>query len=161
MFVSPGFVFVQQEQAQNKRTVITTPDGKRTTIINGPNGRQILVENDPNAPLPAVPAVPAAPVIAGRGTPFQPVIPPQAVEIAHGFFFMVAAIIIGWPLARAFGRRIERRDVASPLAAGAAEQLQRIEQAVDTMAIEIERISESQRFLAKLQSEKQLIRDKG
>ena len=32
------------------------------------------------------------------------------------------------------------------------EQLQRIEQAVDAMAIEIERISESQRFMAKLQA---------
>jgi hypothetical protein len=31
------------------------------------------------------------------------------------------------------------------------EQLQRIEQAVDAMAIEVERISESQRFMAKLQ----------
>jgi hypothetical protein len=32
------------------------------------------------------------------------------------------------------------------------EQLQRIEQAVDAMSIEVERISESQRFLAKLQT---------
>ena len=30
------------------------------------------------------------------------------------------------------------------------EQLQRIEQAVDTMAIEVERISEAQRYLTKL-----------
>jgi hypothetical protein len=34
-----------------------------------------------------------------------------------------------------------------------ADQLQRIEQAVDAMAIEVERISESQRFLTKLQSQ--------
>ena len=32
-------------------------------------------------------------------------------------------------------------------------QLQRIEQAVEAMAIEVERISESQRFMVKLQSE--------
>jgi hypothetical protein len=36
-----------------------------------------------------------------------------------------------------------------------AQQLQRIEQAVDTMAIEIERISEAQRFSAKLLAERQ------
>jgi hypothetical protein len=33
-----------------------------------------------------------------------------------------------------------------------AEQLQRIEHAVDAMAIEVERISESQRFMTKLQT---------
>lgn len=79
-------------------------------------------------------------------------IPPQAVDIFMGFFIMLAVIIIGWPLARAFGRRLERRSevpVTDPALAG---QLQRIEQAVEAMSIEIERISESQRFLAKLQN---------
>jgi hypothetical protein len=81
------------------------------------------------------------------------VIPPQAVDISIAFFVMVAAIIIGWPLARAFGKRIERRDAVAGLEPGVSSQLQRIEQAVDAMAIEIERISESQRFMAKLQSD--------
>jgi len=81
------------------------------------------------------------------------VIPPQVVDISIGFFVMCAVMVIGWPLARAFGRRLER-GVASPAAIPAAmgEQLQRIEQAVEAMSIEIERISESQRFLTKLQS---------
>jgi hypothetical protein len=77
--------------------------------------------------------------------------PPQLVDIFMGFFIMVAVIVIGWPLARAFGRRLERRadvPVTDPALAG---QLQRIEQAVEAMSIEIERISESQRFIAKLQ----------
>lgn len=74
------------------------------------------------------------------------------MDIAFGFFIMMAVIIIGWPLARAFGRRLERRGVPSATADPAlVDQLQRIEQAVDAMAIEIERISESQRFMAKLQ----------
>ena len=79
-------------------------------------------------------------------------IPPQAVDMAIGFFVTCAVIAIGWPLARAFGRRIERRSETPALNPGMAEQLQRIEQAVDAMSIEIERISESQRFMAKLQS---------
>lgn len=153
MSASPELVMLQQPQAVEKRTVITTPDGKRTIITSGPNGKSVVVENDPNAPLPAVPEVPPAPTIAGsRGMPFQPMIPPQAVEIANAFFFMCAAIIIGWPLARAFGKRIERRGEVATIDSGTAEQLQRIEHAVDAMSIEIERISESQRFLAKLQS---------
>ena len=78
-------------------------------------------------------------------------IPQQAVTIALGFFAMIAVMVVGWPIARAFGRRIERRGQVAALDAGTMEQLQRIEQAVDAMAIEVERISESQRFMARLQ----------
>jgi hypothetical protein len=79
-------------------------------------------------------------------------IPDQAVDIANGFFVMCAVMVVGWPLARAFGRRMERGTQAGAIPPGMTEQLQRIEQAVDAMSIEVERISESQRFLAKLQS---------
>jgi hypothetical protein len=80
-------------------------------------------------------------------------IPPQAVDLAIGFFITCAVMVIGWPIARAFGRRIEGRggQAAAP-DPGVADQLQRIEHAVDAMAIEVERISESQRFMAKLQT---------
>ena len=79
-------------------------------------------------------------------------IPQQAVDIAIGFFVMCAVMVVGWPIARAFGRRIEKRAEVSapdPMLTG---QLQRIEQAVEAMAIEVERISESQRFMARLQN---------
>jgi hypothetical protein len=80
-------------------------------------------------------------------------IPPQVVDIANGFFFMCAVMVIGWPLARAFGRRLERRGEAPAVVdAAIAGQLQRIEQAVEAMSIEVERISESQRFMARLQT---------
>jgi hypothetical protein len=83
----------------------------------------------------------------------QDMIPPQAVDISIAFFIMIAVIIIGWPLARAMGRRLERRADAPALPDPAITgQLQRIEQAVEAMSIEIERISESQRFMAKLQN---------
>src|SRR5215204_5823065 len=79
-------------------------------------------------------------------------IPPQVVDLAYGFFIMVAVILIGWPLSRAFGRRLERGARTGALSPAVGEQLQRIEQAVDAMAIEVERISEAQRYLAKVQS---------
>jgi hypothetical protein len=96
----------------------------------------------------------------GRDVPFvytsqppneRPVIPAEAVDIAVGFFITCAVIIVGWPISRALGRRFERRGAPPALEAGMTEQLQRIEQSVEAMAIEVERISESQRFLAKLQ----------
>ena len=103
-----------------------------------------------NVPIPPIPAIPGQtvqrPVFADN------FIPDQAVEIANGFFVMCAVMVVGWPLARAFGRRMERGTQAATLPPGMTEQLQRIEQAVDAMSIEVERISESQRFLAKLQS---------
>jgi len=80
-----------------------------------------------------------------------PMIPPQAVDIAIGFFITCAVIVVGWPISRALGRRFERRGSTPLLDTSVAEQLQRIEQAVEAVAIEVERISESQRFLAKLQ----------
>jgi small-conductance mechanosensitive channel len=95
----------------------------------------------------------SAPVIWTSQPPFdeRPQIPPQAVDIAIGFFITCAVIIVGWPISRALGRRFERRGAPPALEAGMTEQLQRIEQAVEAVAIEVERISESQRFLAKLQ----------
>jgi hypothetical protein len=83
----------------------------------------------------------------------QIMIPSQVVDMSIAFFIMIAVIIIGLPLARAFGRRLEKRPTAPSLPDPAiAGQLQRIEQAVEAMSIEIERISESQRFMAKLQN---------
>jgi uncharacterized phage infection (PIP) family protein YhgE len=79
-------------------------------------------------------------------------IPPQAVDLAMGFFIMCAVIVIGWPIARALGRRIDRPRTTTPLDSGLGDQLQRIEQAVEAMSIEVERISEAQRFMTKLQT---------
>ena len=81
-------------------------------------------------------------------------IPPQAVEISKAFFGMLAVIIIGLPLARAFARRMDRRGGArdqSP--SDLSPRLERIEQAIEAVAIEVERVSESQRYATKVMSE--------
>ena len=94
----------------------------------------------------------SAPFVYTSQPPFErPQIPGEAVDIAIGFFVTCAVIIVGWPISRALGRRFERRGAPPALEAGMTEQLQRIEQSVEAIAIEVERISESQRFLAKLQ----------
>ena len=81
----------------------------------------------------------------------QPMIPAGVTDIAIGFFIMCAVMVVGWPISRALGRRVEKRGMTPLLDASVADQLQRIEQAVEAVAIEVERISESQRFLARLQ----------
>ena len=80
-------------------------------------------------------------------------IPPQAVDISIAFFLTVAAIIIGLPLARAFARRMDRRGATAPIPNEIASQLTHLNQAVDAIALEVERISEGQRFTARLLSE--------
>lgn len=79
--------------------------------------------------------------------------PQQEKMIFAGFLVAVmAAVVIFYPLMRAFARRLERggRRGAGEVDVASAERLARIEQAVDAMAIEIERISEGQRFTTKL-----------
>ena len=83
--------------------------------------------------------------------PTAPMIPPQAVDISIAFFITCAVIVVGWPISRALGRRYEKRGSAPLLDASVADQLQRIEQAVEAVAIEVERISEGQRFLTRIQ----------
>jgi Na+/glutamate symporter len=80
-------------------------------------------------------------------------IPAGAVTISVAFFAMFAVIIIGWPIARAIGRRMDRKGVEAPNTKEMSARMERIEQAVDSIAIEVERISEGQRFTNKLMSE--------
>ncbi|MFI5311988.1 MAG: hypothetical protein ACHQQ3_12185, partial [Gemmatimonadales bacterium] len=76
---------------------------------------------------------------------------PEQVAIVAIVFVTVGAI--GVPVARAFARRIERGDIApSTLTPDLADRLDRIERAVESVAIEVERISEGQRFVTRLLS---------
>jgi hypothetical protein len=78
-------------------------------------------------------------------------IPPEAESIAIGFFIMVAAIIIGYPLMRAIAKRIERgAPQPAQIPNDVRDQLQQISASVDAIAIEVERISEGQRFTTKM-----------
>jgi hypothetical protein len=76
------------------------------------------------------------------------------IVVPLGFFAMVATIAVGAPLARAFARRMDREAKAPKLAPEVTSRLERIEQAVDAIAIEVERISEGQRFTTKLLTER-------
>jgi hypothetical protein len=83
------------------------------------------------------------------------VIPPQAVDISLAFFFTVAFCVVGFPIARAFARRLDRKtefkSVAGP---DLTPQIRQLQDSVDAMSIELERISEGQRFTAKVLAER-------
>ena len=91
----------------------------------------------------------------GVGDPFRnnDPSPPQAVDISVAFFITVAAIIIGLPLARAFARRMDRKSVPAQIPPEITAQLAQLNQAVDAIALEVERISEGQRYTTRLITE--------
>lgn len=116
------------------RGVTITRDGK-TVTITGADG------------------VPGT--FAQTGNPgfiFRPDIPPGVATITIAFFIMLAFIAVGLPLARAWARRMDRNSAAAPLPfpSDVSDRLERIEHAVESVAIEVERISEGQRFTTKL-----------
>lgn len=82
-----------------------------------------------------------------------PGIPPEAVDISLAFFFTVAAIIIGLPITRALARRLDRKSGVAQIPNEVTSQLAQLTQAVDAIALEVERISEGQRFTTRLLSE--------
>ena len=109
----------------------------------------------------AVPAPPAPPTPEAVVTvpPFgfrnEQDFPPELVDISIGFFVMMAAIIIGLPLARAFARRMDRRGASPQMSNEVSAQLNQLTQAVDAIALEVERISEGQRFTTRLLTERE------
>jgi hypothetical protein len=109
-----------------------TPPSPRTFTIRGPDGTQTITI-PPHA--------------------FDNTIPPQVEDISIMFFLTIGAIIIFLPLVRAFARRMDRRGGAAQIPNEVSSQLAHLNQAVDAIALEVERISEGQRFTTRLLSE--------
>jgi exonuclease VII large subunit len=114
---------------------VINKDGK--TIRIGPDG-QITTTSSSGVPIQ-----------------FEPKVPHEAVVISIAFFIMLAVIIVGLPIARALARRMDRRTAQPAVPPEITDQLRHLEQAVDTIAIEVERISEGQRFSSGLLREMQ------
>jgi len=68
-------------------------------------------------------------------------------------FSTMPIIAIGFPLARAYAKKIERGNETPRVPSDVSARLERMEQAIDSIAVEVERISEGQRFTTKLLSE--------
>jgi hypothetical protein len=77
-------------------------------------------------------------------------IPGELIPIV--LFTMVPITVIGAPIARAIARRIEYgvRGATPSLPNDVGDRLERMEQAIDAIAVEVERIAEGQRFTSKL-----------
>ena len=134
-----------QAAKQAGQVVTVTKDGK-TITVHTPGGGTIVAPEAPQAPVPitgtTVPNIP-------EDTPFD--VPPRLENLGYAFLLMIAVIAVGKPLARAFGSIIERRALKPAMPQEFGARLERIEQGIESVSIEVERISESQRYLLKVQ----------
>jgi len=78
----------------------------------------------------------------------------NALMVPIVLFIMTGVTAIGVPIAKAYARRIEREPRQPSLPPDVSARLERMEQALDSIAIEVERISEGQRFTTKLLAER-------
>jgi hypothetical protein len=85
--------------------------------------------------------------------------PPDPNLIVHEVFSWLVPglviIVLGFPVVRLITRWLEPKPVPPRELSAINGRLERIETAVDSIALEVERISEAQRFSARLQSEQQ------
>ena len=105
-----------------------------------------------------VAAAPARLYPGGTG----PALTPPGFDLANWAPASVAiALIVLGPLSFALARRLLRRPHAVRMSAdpAAVERLERIEHAVETIAIEVERVSESQRFITRVLTERHATAD--
>jgi hypothetical protein len=103
---------------------------------------------DADANIARSAAVPGA-IQRERPTPRQG--PPEEVFVLGGMFIVIVLL----PLSIALARRIWRRGVATvtSLPAELMDRLTRLEQGVDAVAVEVERIGEGQRYMARMMGE--------
>jgi hypothetical protein len=85
--------------------------------------------------------------------------PPEEAWVLGGIFLIVAV----FPLSVAMARRIWRRSAAAvaSLPRDIADRLQRMEQAIEATAVEVERIGEGQRFITRLFTEADKVKSIG
>lgn len=92
--------------------------------------------------------VPSAPPFTG----------PRFDDSVIPVMFLGISFLLLFPFSIVMARRMWHRTPKSPRASGSdgsSERLKRLEEAVDSIAVEVERISEGQRFVTKLLTERQ------
>lgn len=119
-------------------TIVFTGDGSGENVrINVQGGNVVLSQGENTTTIP-----------------LRDVVPPGLVQISWAVAASVIAVFIGWPIARAIARAIDRRGRAvradNMLEAQLQQRFDVMERNIDTVAVEMERLSDAQRFTSKL-----------
>ncbi|MBL0937423.1 MAG: hypothetical protein IBJ03_00930 [Gemmatimonadaceae bacterium] len=141
-----------ESAVQTERVVSGQPArGNSPIVISESNGETVTIDfRDGNL------------VISQDGNtkeiPWRTAVPQGAVDIAQAMAAIVFFLVIGWPIARAIARYIGRRGSAQAQESALRQQFEArfdaMERNLDTVAIEMEKLSEAQRFTTKLLAER-------
>ena len=95
-------------------------------------------------------------VVSTTGFPFPSDIPPGVENVAEVAIVSFAMMVAAFPIFGFLKAIVNRRPVNAQLPASrdTTDRLARIEAAVDAMSVEVERISEGQRFVTRALSER-------
>jgi hypothetical protein len=128
---------------------ITEVDGRITTV------ERLIAENEMR--IAAASGVPGA-VQPERPDP-GPRGPPEEVFVLAGIFI----VVVLFPIAIGYARRLWKRGAAAvaALPAELMERLTRLEQGMDAVAVEVERIGEGQRYMTRLLADEGPVRAVG
>lgn len=119
-------------------TIVFTGDGSGDNVhINVKGGNVVLTQGANTTTIP-----------------LNEVVPTGLVQMSWAFAAAVIAVFIGWPIARAVARYLDRRGRAvradNVLEGQLQQRFDTMERNIDTVALEMERLSEAQRFTSKL-----------
>jgi hypothetical protein len=78
----------------------------------------------------------------------------EDIIVPIAFFVTTIVLAIGIPLVRGLLRRWDRQSALPAQQPDTAVRLERIEQAIEAMSIEVERIAEGQRFVTRLMTDR-------
>jgi hypothetical protein len=86
-------------------------------------------------------------------------VPPRAQHLAEEFLAAIVIVVLVGPILRAVIRRFERKAAMrpSPLPPNFEPQMRQLQDSMDAMSVEIERISEGQRFMTKVIGEREKV----
>ena len=138
---------IQPRQDGGKSIVITKSNGETQRIELSTAGDIITSTVQGQTTATVAPAAPALPPARRKALP-DGVVPMMAI-----IFGSVTVMSLFTPIIKAWARRFERRAEYTQQAL-VEQRLAAIEQAIETVAVEVERISEGQRFTTKLLADK-------
>lgn len=127
--------------------------------MNELDARILRIERDISQTQQALSAAPSAVYVAGAGMPLPDDVVSRISSDIVPIVAILSVFVLG-PFAVALSRWIWKRSSAPAprpaLDTAAQQRLEQLQQSVDTIAIEIERISEGQRFVTKLLGDRAL-----
>ncbi len=134
------------------------PDGSRWIEIPNDKGgvTRVTLDRDNQVRISVnTPGMPSGDRVVFAGQPSRARdIPNGVATLLNNGMVTFVLLVIGFPFARAIARMIDRRSATPRADTDTTLRLAAIENAVESIAVEVERISEGQRFTARVLTER-------